>query len=575
MTASSVHFKSTDGHKNIYNFSLKRINLPFLQTVARASRQHGAVLIVDASKYKVQPDSFSATLPIWCCVMNRLVAYYRHSLGINIHGESKWDDTLFTPPCISKEEHDNMNRIIDERVQSVVTSKVLLDPKAFVKTVHKPLRCFWVQNDSGRELLKDLQEVYSDVTNAQSLYSCIICISCSDFKRERRGRKHESGVDSKGGENCLYISGAGDDEEAWAKGLTPTLFWEHLNVFINNPNCTTDEETECIVDALVSRARNGNEEWFRAPRDDNVHRQCMGDISVSPFSKNCRKSSPKTRPCFTTYFDQIGSTYKETGIGAMYVGTRRAGRPPECWNYFDAIVNVTTMEYDELSSGSGIPNGKYYLQLPVKEGKRDRSELENWMGVALLFISKNLARGKRILIHCAQGMDRSVAVAMAALCIFYNFIADEDDEDGKEGSDVMFMYPWCMNIGYSSLETFLTNSEHAIHKDETHEKGIVARPQIHRNSGIPEHLVDKCKGREGRDLFLSYLLWLRSESTRTGSTRCPSTRSVVEETKMTFASKKTFMLALVFIQQYRAKACPTRSTMQKLNRFFMSGAHEK
>ena len=27
-----------------------------------------------------------------------------------------------------------------------------------------------------------------------------------------------------------YIPGAGDDEESWAQGLTPALFWKHQQV---------------------------------------------------------------------------------------------------------------------------------------------------------------------------------------------------------------------------------------------------------------------------------------------------------------------------------------------------------
>ena len=78
--APNTHFKSTDGHVNTYNFSLKRLNLRFLSTACQAS-QHlngGATFIVDASKTKAQPDSFSRTLPIWCCVLNRLVLILKY-----------------------------------------------------------------------------------------------------------------------------------------------------------------------------------------------------------------------------------------------------------------------------------------------------------------------------------------------------------------------------------------------------------------------------------------------------------------------------------------------------------------
>lgn len=36
-----------------------------------------------------------------------------------------------------------------------------------------------------------------------------------------------------------YVPGAGDDEESWAQGLTPTLFWKHQQVVISTVSMTT------------------------------------------------------------------------------------------------------------------------------------------------------------------------------------------------------------------------------------------------------------------------------------------------------------------------------------------------
>lgn len=47
-----------------------------------------------------------------------------------------------------------------------------------------------------------------------------------------------------------YIPGAGDDEESWAKGLTPELFWQHKQVCV-----TTDPSAKralhCVACALT------------------------------------------------------------------------------------------------------------------------------------------------------------------------------------------------------------------------------------------------------------------------------------------------------------------------------------
>ena len=106
------------------------------------------------------------------------------------------------------------------------------------------------------------------------------------------------------------------------------------------------------------------------------------------------------------------------GDTKLAIGTRRAGRPPECWQHFDAILNVTDMEYEDIHNDCVESSERFYLQLPVKEGKRDKSELERWMAVGIVFCLMHAREKRRILIHCAQGKDRSVAVAMAVIVLF-------------------------------------------------------------------------------------------------------------------------------------------------------------
>ena len=111
-------------------------------------------------------------------------------------------------------------------------------------------------------------------------------------------------------------------------------------------------------------------------------------------------------------FDFVGST-------GLAVGRRRAGRPPGCWAAFDAVVNVTLDEYEGMG-GAG------YLQVPVAEGKKDRRGLEAGLPGALRFAAAHLAAGRRVLVHCAQGRDRSVAVAAALLAACFDERGDLD-----------------------------------------------------------------------------------------------------------------------------------------------------
>ena len=59
-----------------------------------------------------------------------------------------------------------------------------------------------------------------------------------------------------------------------------------------------------------------------------------------------------------------------------------------------------------------------YLHLPVAEGKRDRTQLLRCLPLALMFILTQISRSRRVLMHCNQGQDRSVGVAVAAVALF-------------------------------------------------------------------------------------------------------------------------------------------------------------
>ena len=65
------------------------------------------------------------------------------------------------------------------------------------------------------------------------------------------------------------------------------------------------------------------------------------------------------------------------------------------------------------------PTDRAYLHMPVAEGKRDRTQLEALLPRALRFAYRQLSAGRTLLVHCAQGRDRSVAVTTAILATFF------------------------------------------------------------------------------------------------------------------------------------------------------------
>lgn len=55
-----------------------------------------------------------------------------------------------------------------------------------------------------------------------------------------------------------YIPGAGDDEESWARALSPSLFWNHVYDFINSgPESCNQKVADIVEKDRVYRAQRG------------------------------------------------------------------------------------------------------------------------------------------------------------------------------------------------------------------------------------------------------------------------------------------------------------------------------
>ena len=313
---------------------------------------------------------------------------------------------------------------------------------------------------------------------AAASYFPVICISCSDYRRATNGPLLPQG-NKKGdapGESFIYTSGAADDHESWARRLTPRLFWENADQILRGAaggdddgvTITAEDETDRVIDAIVQR-------------ELEMHGGALeGLVGGEGGGENGSK-----------LFDVI------LGNTNIAIGTRRAGRPPECWQNFGAVLNVTDMEYSDMvadrdnsafGGGGGSqpqqPESGYYLQLPVKEGKRDRSELERWLAVGAIFVLWHARQQRRILIHCAQGKDRSVAVAMCVVALF---------------CDLKYPLQWRKGVDNLSIDDLMPNS------NNTDDDASTAANYYYQRSGLPQQLVDRLLGRKGRDLLIEWV----------------------------------------------------------------------
>ena len=134
---STCYFKSSDSHCYHWTFSVTRCNPHVIDLCGR----EGGVLIVDATRMgKRFPDSFSRTIPIWCCVVNRAIARWRRRQRGTVSPTGKesarrgadaerggdgeetgaeeeqdeWDQELHTPEWVSDSEKAQILQRIDD-----------------------------------------------------------------------------------------------------------------------------------------------------------------------------------------------------------------------------------------------------------------------------------------------------------------------------------------------------------------------------------------------------------------------------------------------------------------------------
>jgi tRNA A64-2'-O-ribosylphosphate transferase len=463
-----------------WNLSLKRLNLPLVDLL----HHHGGCFLIDSSVRKMLPDSFSRTIPIWACVLNRIVSKYRADLGLPPPINISWDTNLYTPLCVvSPEEHLEISNLIDDRVECLYRSQAIVNPLHLVQILSKPLRPIWISN--GKDLLEDVGE-----SSLEDDYLVIVCWNPSTYKTAAT-KSHIQWIDDSIENGFYYTPGAADDQESWARHLTADLFWNHQEQLMNQD--LNDDDVDTLIDSIVQDTRKEEEYFPNVVRDGSV--------------------------------DRIGQT-------SLWIGSRRAGRPPDCWEKFDVIVNVTQLEYPDMLS----QRGRYYLHLSVAEGKRDKTELERCLPVGLVFLIWHLQQGRDVLVHCAQGKDRSVALALALVVLVCPLV-----------------FPLRLRDDFMKIDLGKLRRSPSKHRGS--ENSNDSKEENYLNSGLPRELVQMLLQDNSRELFLQ---WMHSQL-----------GNRVDEP---LGNKETLRIGLHLIRQDREAADPTRSTMQKLNRFFMSSA---
>ncbi|CAM1508123.1 Fc.00g049710.m01.CDS01 [Cosmosporella sp. VM-42] len=340
---ASAYFKSTDGHERAWKFSTRRLNL---HLVALVETNDGIIVVDSTRRGKRMPDALSTTLPIWCTIIN-LTLLPSHPLS----------STLHLPPYMSPSTHSQITALIPTFLASLQVLNLTLP-----KSLTKPLRPLWVTPDSP------LPEDGEAAASIFEEYRPVICCTASR-------RVVGSEVDEGG-----YIQGAGDDTENWACGLTPTVFWAHVEELLTAP------ETE--LPDLISRLV----EEHNAIRTEDAPRK-----ELAPYISVC----PLPLPADASNSDECGI----------------------------ALCSDTTSRDSWVKS-------KTHMQVGLGKSKTASRNLRLALPEICSFASNFLsthAEGK-IVIACESGKDLSVGTALAILC----YLFDEREKFRIPGPGVSF-----------------------------------------------------------------------------------------------------------------------------------------
>ncbi|SNX83131.1 related to RIT1 - initiator tRNA phosphoribosyl-transferase [Melanopsichium pennsylvanicum] len=384
ITSDVSYFKSTDGHTHQWSFSLKRSNLHLIPRILCA----GGALIVDSTRRgKSMPDALSKTIPIWCTVLNKAS---RRKYGV----PSDEGSALVTPEwMIPPTEHDQIEARIDGFVDSLLNSDLQV-PK-----LDKVLKPMFITPQTDLNTLP--------ISFGTGEFTPIVLVSASRFVSDSAdltdGDLKEGG--NEGGQGFVYVQGAGDDHENWARGLTPDIFWEHRAELLA---CRKDN-LEALVDRLVAGQRlkgGAGAHWFTPLGLQN----CRGEDSADGRE----------------YDTEVG----ETGI---CIGSRAADHPftAEEKIRYNLIIHLTNIA---PPADKGLPGKLSSLKLidsttrqqiyPVHmaPNKKGLSSIRTAFSPAIALAHSTLTavsfpttQRQKVLVCCQDGKDLSGSLVVAIL----------------------------------------------------------------------------------------------------------------------------------------------------------------
>lgn len=81
----------------------------------------------------------------------------------------------------------------------------------------------------------------------------------------------------------------------------------------------------------------------------------------------------------------------------LAIGNYASGKPPQCWQEFDIVINCSQTEYEGNQEHEG------YLHLPMPDGKKGQIVFGASIQKAIDFVYQAILENRKVLVHCSTG----------------------------------------------------------------------------------------------------------------------------------------------------------------------------
>lgn len=231
--------------------------------------------------------------------------------------------------------------------------------------ISKPIRPTWVTQEST-----GLLSPSSPDHQIFEAFHPVIC--CTSSRRITDGEMSHSG----------YVQGAGDDTENWALGLTPPMFWEHMEQLVTTPDPGLPE----LIRSLISQG--------------DAERHASGGCGLT-----VRELTPFLFVCPLPIPEEGNYTCK-IALGSSVTS-------PDTW--------IKSSKHMEVGIGKHkVASRNLRVALPL---------ICSFVSQLLNKKEENTDGQRRIIVSCDTGKDLSIGVALALLCWCF------DDRDNIKPGD--------------------------------------------------------------------------------------------------------------------------------------------